>query len=127
MEGKDNAHVARAIDAAAEARAAQVGADILAQYRQLATSLRLKGWAEVAAMGDSPDPGRVRVPHVRIPALRNGGVRAGRRHHGPARQPGSSIQGDQAASGSPRRGRRQAGCSAAEWTAPMTNEARLGP
>lgn len=57
MEGKDNAHVARAIDAAVEARAAQVGADILAQYRQLATSLRLKGWAEVAAMGDSPDPG----------------------------------------------------------------------
>lgn len=57
MEGKDNAPVARAIDAAVEARAAQVGADILAQYRQLATNLRLKGWAEVAAMGDSPDPG----------------------------------------------------------------------
>ncbi len=40
---------------AIEAKAAQAGADILTQYRQLATNLRQKGWAEVAAMGGTLD------------------------------------------------------------------------
>jgi hypothetical protein len=42
-------------DRAIEAKAAQVGADILAQYRQLAMNLRQKGWDEVSAMGAASD------------------------------------------------------------------------
>jgi hypothetical protein len=39
-----------------EARAAQVGADILARYRRLALDLRQSGWGEAAAIGDVSDP-----------------------------------------------------------------------
>jgi|GEM_PF-3005431 len=41
---------------AVEARAAQVGADILFEYRILAQRLRRKGWDAVAATDTTPDP-----------------------------------------------------------------------
>lgn len=37
-------------------KAAQVGADILSEYRQLARKLRARGWDEAAAMAATLDP-----------------------------------------------------------------------
>ncbi|SDA14775.1 hypothetical protein SAMN02799622_01198 [Methylobacterium sp. UNC378MF] len=56
MEGPGIAHLMGAADAAVEAKAAQVGADILAQYRKLATDLRRRGSDEVVAMEATLDP-----------------------------------------------------------------------
>jgi hypothetical protein len=39
-----------------QAKAAQVGADILTQYQELARDLRRRGWEEAAAMGTTLDP-----------------------------------------------------------------------
>lgn len=44
-----------AITDAVQAKTGQVGADILAEYRQLASRLRRKGWDEVAALDAAPD------------------------------------------------------------------------
>jgi hypothetical protein len=41
---------------AVEARAAEVGADILAEYRILARRLRRKGWEAAAPVETAPDP-----------------------------------------------------------------------
>ncbi|WP_457104637.1 hypothetical protein [Methylobacterium sp. P5_C11] len=57
MVGKDIPSIADAGEAAIQATAAKVGADILAQYRQLALALRQRGWDEIAAMGGSIDSG----------------------------------------------------------------------
>lgn len=52
----------RKADEAIEAKAAWVGADILAQYRQLAARLRQKGRDETAAVARAADPA-VRAAH----------------------------------------------------------------
>lgn len=52
MKRMGTAHFANAV----EAKAAQVGADILAQYRQLALNLQQRGRDEETAMGSSLDP-----------------------------------------------------------------------
>lgn len=41
---------------AIKAKAAQAGADILAEYRQLARKLRARGWDQVATMAATLDP-----------------------------------------------------------------------
>lgn len=56
MEGPGIAHLLGAADAAVEAKAAQVGADILAQYRKLAADLRRRGSDEMIAMAAALDP-----------------------------------------------------------------------
>ena len=56
MVSKDILSVADVDCEAVKARAAQVGADILAQYQQLANNLRQRGWDEVAEMGATLHP-----------------------------------------------------------------------
>lgn len=43
-------------DAAVQAKAARIGADILAEYQQLAARLRQRGWDEAAAVTHAADP-----------------------------------------------------------------------